>query len=187
MKKCVKFLDLPKQNRKLKEELMSEFGKIIDSAAFVAGEITEKFEREFAEYCGTKYCVATNNGTSALHAALSCYDMNGEVITAPNSFIATSEAISYCHKLKHRFVDVDYTGNIKFENIISSVSKETKMILPVSLYGNPCDLVQITALSKSKKKVVIHDPAQAPGAEVMGCKISEFADITCFSFTRVRT
>ena len=116
----VKFLNLQKQNKRIKKQLMSEISDIIDSCAFVSGKRVEQFEQQFAEYCDAKYCVATSSGTSALHAALYCYKYSGEVLTTPNSFIATSEAISYCPNFKHKFVDVNSTCNMSFDNAVKA-------------------------------------------------------------------
>tara|TARA_R100000008_G_scaffold86163_1_gene78189 strand:+ start:702 stop:1799 length:1098 start_codon:yes stop_codon:yes gene_type:complete len=179
----VKFLDLSKQNKVFKSDFLKEVSDIVDSGAYVSGKRVEKFEQAFAEYCDSKYCVATSSGTSALHAALSCFDLEGDVVTPPNSFIATSEAVSYCDKLKHKFVDVDKSGCMdpkKTEKLIGE--KETKLILPVSLYGNPCDLIEYSRLCQQHKKFLIHDAAQAHGAEVMNTPISWFSIATCFSF-----
>lgn len=178
----VKFLNLQKQQKKIKKRLMSEISNIIDKGAFVAGEKVKQFEENFSNYCGSKYCVATSSGTTALHVALSCYDVAGEVITAPNSFIATSEAVSYCPNLKHKFVDVDSTSNIVFQKTLSSVTKKTKILLPVSLYGNPCDLFSLKTLSKTQNLILIHDAAQAHGALCGDKNISDYADLTCYSF-----
>ena len=178
----VKFLDLQKQNKSIKKELMLQISSIIDTCAFVSGKQVEKFEAAFAEYCGVKYCVATSSGTSALHAALNCYQYQGEVLTAPNSFIATSEAISYCPNYKHKFVDVNSTCNINFEDAVKAANPKTRIILPTSLYGNPCDLRGLKIIAKQTNSVLINDAAQAHGALFDKKKIAEYANMTCFSF-----
>ena len=178
----VKFLDLSKQNKYIKKKLMSEFSDIIDNTAYVSGKRVEAFERSFAEYCGAKYCVATSSGTSALHVALSCYQYKGEVLTTPNSFMATSEAISYCPDLKHKFVDVDGTGNMDFEEAVKNTTPKTRFILPTSLYGNPCDLLSLKVLANHNNAILINDAAQAHGAEFNGKPIASQIMLTCFSF-----
>ena len=178
----VKFLDLSKQNKYIKKKLMSEFSDIIDNTAYVSGKRVEAFEQSFAEYCDAKYCVATSSGTSALHAALSCYKRKGEVLTTPNSFIATSEAVSYCPDLKHKFVDVNWTGNMDFEQAVKKTNSKTRFILPTSLYGNPCDLLSLKVLAGHVNAVLINDAAQAHGAALNGKKIASQVMLTCFSF-----
>ena len=178
----VKFLDLQKQNKLLKKKMIAEISKIIDSCSFVSGERVEKFEHNFAKYCNAKYCVATSSGTSALHVALLCYDYKGEVLTAPNSFMATSEAISYCSNLKHKFADVNWTANMDFEQAVKKAGSQTRFILPTSLYGNPCDLLGLKVVSNHTNAILINDAAQAHGAEFNKKSIANFAALTCFSF-----
>ena len=178
----VKFLDLQKQNKGIKKELMSEISDIIDSCAFVSGKRVRQFEESFAEYCDVKYCVTTSSGTAALHAALYCYDYKGEVLTTPNSFIATSEAISYCPKFKHKFVDVNATCNMDFEKAVKAANSKTRVILPTSLYGNPCDLLGLKIIANQTNSILINDAAQAHGAYFNKKPMSHLAALTCFSF-----
>lgn len=178
----VKFLDLQKQNRQIKKKLMSEVSNIIDTCAFVSGKQVEQFEEKFAEYCNTKYCVATSSGTSALHAALYCCKYQGEVLTAPNSFIATSEAISYCPNFKHKFVDVNSTCGMDFESAVKAAGRKTRVILPTSLYGNPCDLMGLKIIANQTNSILINDAAQAHGSFFNKKPIADFAHLTCFSF-----
>ena len=178
----VKFLNLQKQNKRIKKQLMSEISDIIDSCAFVSGKRVEQFEQQFAEYCDAKYCVATSSGTSALHAALYCYKYSGEVLTTPNSFIATSEAISYCPNFKHKFVDVNSTCNMSFDNAVKAAGSKTRIILPTSLYGNPCDLLGLKVVANQTNSILINDAAQAHGALFNKKPITNYATMTCFSF-----
>ena len=178
----VKFLDLQKQNKRIKKQLMSEISDIVDSCAFVSGERVQKFEQSFAEYCDAKYCVATSSGTSALHAALHCYRYEGEVLTTPNSFIATSESISYCPNFKHKFVDVNATCNMDFDSAVKSANSKTRVILPTSLYGNPCDLLGLKVIASQTNAVLINDAAQAHGSLFNKKPITNYAAMTCFSF-----
>ena len=127
----VKFLDLKRQNKSIKRDLLSKVSGIIDSCAFVSGQEVLEFEERFAKYCGVSYAVACSSGTSALHLALSCFpDRKGGVLTAPNSFFATSEAISYNQNLKHKFIDVNSTCNMDYENSINSVNAKSRFLLP---------------------------------------------------------
>ncbi len=178
----VKFLDLVSQNKITKDLFLKEVSDIVDSASFVAGKRTSEFEEKFAEYCGAKYCVAVSNGTTALHAALLGLELKGKVLTAPNSFIATSEAISHCHDLVHDFVDANSSGGMDCERSSQRVSSETTLILPTSLYGNPCDVEGYCSLSERSGVPFVNDAAQAHGSLVSGKKIGEFGAATCFSF-----
>jgi len=178
----VPFSNLSKQNRKFKKAFLSKVSSIVDSSGFVAGENVEKFEENFAKYCGVKYCVATSSGTTALHTALHSFDFEGGVLTCPNSYIATSEAVSHCHNLKHKFVDVDRTGNMDPRKAAKAIDRNTKVILPTSMYGNPCSLSRLKFLSKSSNSVLINDAAQAHGSLFNGKPIASFSNLTCFSF-----
>ena len=172
----VEYLDLKKQNQSIKKELLSDIENIIDNCSFVSGKRVEEFEESYAEYCGTKFCVATNNGTSALSAALSCYDIGGNVLTSPNSFFATSEAISHHPSLNPKFIDVDETCNMNVKE--NDISDDVSMLLPTSLYGNPCDLENL----KKHNLILINDAAQAHGSKINDIPIGKFSDLTCFSF-----
>lgn len=178
----VKFLDLITQNSIVKDRFLKEVSSIVDSASFVAGKKTAEFEELFANYCGVKYAIAVSNGTTALHAALLGLDLKGEVLTAPNSFIATSEAISHCPKLKHRFVDADSTGNMNFKKATESMTSDVVAVLPTSLYGNPCDMTNYGLLAKENNLVFLNDAAQAHGSLYRGFKTAQLAHVTCFSF-----
>ena len=110
-------------------------------SAFIQGEEVETFEREFAEFCGTKHCVALSSGTAALHLGLLALGVQqgDEVITTPNTFIATAEAITYCGA-RPVFVDIDpCTANIDPKLIERAISPCTRAIIPVHLYGRPAD------------------------------------------------
>lgn len=179
----VKFSDLSTINRQVKDEAMSAISSLIDDSSFIDGKTVRLFEEKFAEFCGVKYCVCVNNGTSALHLALKTVKsfQNKKVATAPNSFFATAEAISYCN-LDPLFVDVDFKNfNINTEILTSRVN-EYDGIMPISLYGNPCDLTKIKNLTNNNDKFLIHDACQAHGAEHNGKKIAQYSDLTCFSF-----
>jgi len=185
MKKMkVKYLDLQKQNQSIKQELLNDIENIIDNCSFVSGERVKTFEKSFAKYCNVKFCVATNSGTAALTTALSCYNhqgMVGNALTSPNSFFATSEAISHHPALIPKFVDVDETCNMNLDNIDISDST-TEVVLPTSLYGNPCDLVTLKKLCDNNDLLLINDAAQAHGAKINDIHISQLSDLTCFSF-----
>jgi perosamine synthetase len=151
---------------------------------FVLGEDVYKFEKEFAKYVGTKYAISTNSGTAALHLSLLALGIkNGDqVITTPFSFIATANAILHAGATPI-FSDINIeTYNIDPKRIRQNITEHTKAILPVHLYGYPCDMQQIMSIAQHKKIKVVEDACQAHGAEYNGMKIGTIGDVGCFSF-----
>ena len=148
------------------------------------GKFIEEFEGGFAKYCGVKYGVATANGTAALHLALKSLGIgkNDEVIVPTLTFVATANAVTYCNA-KPVFVDShpEYWC-IDPEKIEEKVTKNTKAIIVVHLYGHPCDMDWIMDIAEDKGLYVIEDCAEAHGAEYKGKKVGSFGDIACFSF-----
>ena len=180
----VPFLDLKAQFRVIKNEVESSLQEVMENTAFASGPFVQKFEEEFAEFCGAKYCVAVNSGTSALHLALLSHGINSgdEVITVPNTFIATAWAITYCGA-KPVFVDVDpETWLIDPKLIEKEITPKTKAILPVHLYGQPADMDSINEIAKRRGLIVIEDAAQAHGAMYKDKRIGGLGNTTCFSF-----
>lgn len=148
------------------------------------GKFIEEFEREFAKYCGVKYGVATANGTVALHLALKALGIGkgDEVIVPALTFVATANAVTYCNA-KPVFVDShpEYWC-INPEKIEEKITPKTKAIIPVHLYGHPCDMDRIMEIARNYNLYVIEDAAEAHGAEYKSRKIGSFGDISCFSF-----
>ncbi len=156
---------------------------VLRSGMLVQGSRVEEFEENFAAYIGTKYAVATNSGTAALQVALlTCgIGRGGQVITTPFSFIASANCILYCGA-KPVFSDIDgRTYNIDSRLIRGKITPRTKAILPVHLYGQPCDLKEITGLCEEYNLMLIEDACQAHGAEYEHKKVGSFG-IGCFSF-----
>lgn len=148
------------------------------------GEYTKKFESLFAEFVGTKHAIAVNSGSAALHAALLALDFpkDAEIITTPFSFVATA-SMGLHVGAKVIFADITpETYNIDVENIKSVYSKNTKVIIPVHLYGHPVDMDPLMEFAEEKELIVIEDACQAHGAEYKGRKIGGIGDIGCFSF-----
>ncbi len=190
----VPFLDLKAQHVVLKDEIMEVISEAIDNTQFVGGKNVNGFEEDFADFCGTKYAIAVNSGTDALRLSLLAAGIkNGdEVITTPNTFIATTEAISQAGG-KLVFVDIDEkTDNIdiiKLENEIKKRKRENdrlKAIVPVHLYGQLADMDPILEIAKKYGLVVIEDACQAHGAEyVKNGKVRKAGSMSlagCFSF-----
>lgn len=148
------------------------------------GEFIEKFEQEFAKYCGRKYGVATSSGTTALHLALTALGIKkgDEVIVPDLSFIATANTVIYCNA-KPVFIDShpEYWC-IDPNKIEEKITSKTKAIILVHLYGHPCNMDAIMNIAKHHDLYVIEDVAEAHGAEYKGKKVGSFGDISCFSF-----
>lgn len=180
----VPFLDLPSHIKPFQKDLERAFHKSLASASFVMGHEVEEFEKEFARYCGAKYCVTVNSGTAALHIALLAHGIGpgDEVITQPNTFIATVEAISYVGA-KPVFVDIDEkTAQIRVDQIERAVTRHTKAIIPVHLFGNAADLPALHSLARKHRLVLIEDACQAHGVQYKGKRIGGWGNTTCFSF-----
>jgi len=180
----IPLMDLKKQYKKIRKEVLSEIKKILDKQSFILGEETEELERNMASYCGTKYAVGVNSGTDALFLSLLALGIsNGdEVITTPFTFFATVEAIVNAGA-KPVFVDIDRgTYNIDPKKIGEKITNRTKAIMPVHLYGQCAEMEIISKIAKERKLKVIEDAAQAIGAERNGKKSGSLGDIGAFSF-----
>lgn len=167
-----------------KEELKNVVAAVKSGWVSSKGEFIPEFEKNFAEYCGTKYGVATSNGTAALHLALKTLDIDkgDEVIVPAMTFIAVANAIAYCNA---KPVFVDSHPNywcMDPKKIDEKITKNTKAIIPVHLYGHPCDMDAIADIAKENDLYIIEDAAEAHGAEYKGTKTGSFGDIACFSF-----
>jgi perosamine synthetase len=148
------------------------------------GDYIKKFEEEFSKYCGVKYGVTTTNGTSALHLALVALGIKaGDEVIIPNfTMISSANAIIYTGA-KPIFVDAEEeTGNINVKRIEEKITPRTKAIMPVHIYGHPCDMDEINELAKKYNLFIIEDAAEAHGAEYRGKKCGGLSDVACFSF-----
>jgi len=180
----IPFLDLKNQYNLIKDEITLEIQNVIDKTAFASGPFVEKFEHEYARFCKAKYCIALNSGTSALHLALLAHGIESgdEVITVPNSFIATAWGITYCDA-KPVFIDVEPNTFLMDPKLIeSAITSKTKAILPVHLYGKPANMIEINKIAKKYNLIVIEDAAQAHAASYKGKMIGGLGNTTCFSF-----
>jgi len=180
----IPFLDLAAQNAPLKDEIDKALSSIFTDSSFVLGPAVDQFERDFAAYLGVKHCVAVHNGTAALHLALLALGVGAgdEVVTTPNSFIATAEAISFCGATA-RFVDANLrTANIDISQIERSINKNTKVLLPVHLYGQPAQMDAVNEIAAAHGLRVLEDACQAHGATFKGIRAGALSDVACFSF-----
>jgi len=168
----------------LRDEIREALDRVCLSSAFVLGEEVAAFEREFAAFCSVKHCVALNSGTSALHLGLLALGVGpgDEVVTTPNTFIATAEAISYAGAVPV-FADIDpRTANLDPACVERAITSRTKAILPVHLYGRPADMDAFRAIAQAHNLKLLEDAAQAHGAQYRGRRVGALGNATGFSF-----
>jgi len=180
----VPFLDLKAQYKTIKDEISAAINEVIENTAFAGGPFVAKFENEFAKFCGAQYAIGVGNGTDALWASLVALGIGAgdEVITTPNTFIATAEAISLSGATPI-FVDIDeQTHNINPALIEAAITPKTKAIIPVHLFGQPADMDPIMAIAEKHGLKVVEDACQAHGAEYKGKKAGSIGAVGCFSF-----
>lgn len=148
------------------------------------GKYIEEFESKFAEYCNCKYGVSCTNGTTALHLALASIGIKpGDEVIIPDFTIASCAfAVSYCGAIPV-FVDCDTkTLNIDVNRIEEKITSKTKAIMPVHIYGKPCEIMKIASIALDHNLHIIEDCAEAHGAEYIGKKVGSLSDVGCFSF-----
>lgn len=158
--------------------------KTLKSSIVAQGPKVLEFEKKFARYCGTKYAIATNSGTAALHTALYACDIKegDEVITTPFTFVATINAILQ-QGAKPVFCDIDLTTfNIDPTKIEQKITARTKAILPVDIFGHPYAIEAVGKIAQKYKLKIIEDACQAHGAKFQNKKAGAFGDVGCFSF-----
>lgn len=180
----IPILDLKRQYKQIGKEIEKEVIEVLRSGSYILGKHNKELEAELAKYIDVKHAVALNSGTDALHLALRALDIGegDEVITVAFTFVATTEAIGIVGA-KPVFVDIDPdTFNIDVKKIENAITPKTKAILPVHLYGQPCDMDVILDIAKKYDLYVIEDCCQAIGATFKGKMVGSFGDVGCFSF-----
>lgn len=182
---------IPYGHQKINQRDIDAVLQTLQSDWLTQGPMVRKFEDGLSEYCQTKYSVAFCNGTAALHAAYLALGLQAgdEVITTPNTFVATSNML-LAIGVKPVFVDIDRgTHNIDPQKIEKAITKKTKAIVPVHFAGQPCDMQKIKAIAKRHKLLVIEDACHALGAEYKDIKIGncQYADMVIFSFHPVKS
>jgi len=180
----IPFVDLKRQYETIKDEIDNVIFKVISESAFIGGKYVKNFEEAFTKFCNVKHCIGVGNGTDAIFIALKSLGIGkgDEVITAANSFIATSEAITMTGATAV-FVDINpQTYNIDVRKIEEKVTPRTKAIIPVHLYGQPADMDPILNIAKKYNLKIVEDAAQAHGAVYKDRRIGSFGDMACFSF-----
>ncbi|MEM2174990.1 MAG: DegT/DnrJ/EryC1/StrS family aminotransferase [Candidatus Micrarchaeia archaeon] len=179
----VLFNKLGEEYKKNKKKFEAKIDKVLKSGNFILGKEVENFEKEFARYIGVKYCIGVGNGLEALQLSLMALNIGpgDEVITTPLSAVASALAIKLVGA-KPVFVDIDEYFHLDANKIERYISKRTKAILGVHLYGQPFDIEKILKICKKYDLFLIEDCAQAHGAKFKGKKVGSFGDVGCFSF-----
>jgi dTDP-4-amino-4,6-dideoxygalactose transaminase len=180
----VPFLDMKSPYLELKDELDAAYRRVMESGWYILGEEVTAFEREFAEYCGAKFCVGVGNGLEALHLILRAYGIGegDEVIVPSNTYIATWLAVSYAGAKPVPVEPVEREYNIDPDRIEAAVTSRTKAILPVHLYGLPADVEPILSLAERFNLKVVEDAAQSQGARYKGRLAGNLGHAAGFSF-----
>ena len=180
----IKYFNLKKQDGHIHNQIFKQIKKIINNDIYLNGEFTNKLEENYKKIYKSTYAVAVSSGTSALHLSLIALDVNknDEVITVPMTFVATVAAIKYVNA-KPVFVDIDKNNYlINIHEIEKKITKKTKVILPVNLYGNPVDIPQVRKLAKKYNLKILVDASQSHGAKINNTFSNTLGDITTFSF-----
>ena len=180
----IPILDSKRQYELIGAEVEKEVIEVLRSGQYILGKHNNALQEELAEYIGVNHAITLNSGTDALHLALRALDIGAgdEVISTAFTFVATSEAIGIVGA-KPVFVDIDRdTFNIDPAKIEAAITPKTKAIIPVHLYGQPCDMDPIMDIAKRHNLFVIEDACQAIGAEYKGKKVGTIGDVGCFSF-----
>ena len=180
----MKFFDIDKQYLEIRKKFLKKMDLIMRNGDFILGKEVESFEKEFANYCKTKYAVGLNSGTDALFLSLKSLGIGpgDEVIVPTFTFIATSFAVSHTGA-NPVFVDIDdATYNINPENIEKAITRRTKAIIPVHLFGLCANMPEILKIARKNNLHVIEDAAQAHGAKIRGRFVGGLGDMGCFSF-----
>jgi len=179
----INFAELSRQYKKYQIEYETEALRVLRSGWYILGKELDLFEEQYANYMEAKHCIGVGNGLDALRLALTALGIGvgDEVIVQTNTFIATALAISQ-NGATPVFVDADEFYGIKPEAIVSAITKKTKAIMVVHLYGQPCDMDSIMNIARMHSLKVVEDCAQSHGALYKGKKCGTFGDAACFSF-----
>ncbi len=182
--KNIQMVDTKNQYLKIKNEIDKAIHDVIDSSQFIQGPAVKKFESNAEKYLGVKHAIGCASGTDALQIAMMAIDIKpgDEIITTPFTFVATTETIAFLGAIPV-YVDIDpKTFNIDVNKIEEKITPRTKAIIPVHLYGQPCDMDRIMEIAAKHNIKVIEDAAQALGAKYNGKMICTIGDIGCISF-----
>lgn len=180
----VPFLDLGATYKELKGDLDSAYFRVMDSGHYIMGPEVKSFEKEFAQYCGSAYCAGVSNGLDALVLLLRAYEIGpgDEVIVPSNTFIATWLAVTAVGAKPVSVAPATGSFNIDPDKIEKAITPKTKAIMPVHLYGIPCEMDKIMTIAGRHGLIVIEDAAQAQGAAFQGKKAGALGHAAAFSF-----
>lgn len=181
--KTVPFFDYRRQLKPIKPLINQALDRVLNSGQLILGQEAKKFEQAFAKFLGVKHAVGVNSGTDALKISLAALNIRSgdEVITVANTAVPTISAMRELGALP-KFVDIKDDFTIDEDKISRAVTKKTKAVIAVHLYGQPCNMKVILKIAKKYRLSVIEDCAQAHGANINGQKIGTFGDLACFSF-----
>jgi dTDP-4-amino-4,6-dideoxygalactose transaminase len=177
-------LDLKRQHQAIKAEIFAAFEQVYEKTAFSGGPFVEKFENEYSAFCDVKHTIGVNNGTSALHLAMLALGIGAgdEVIVPANTFIATAWGVSHAGATPV-FVDcTPDTWQIDASKIESAITKNTKAIIGVHLYGQPFDIAAVKAIAGKHNIFMVEDAAQAQGAMFSNKRVGGFGEMACYSY-----
>ncbi len=180
----IPFMSFLPMEAELDEDLGEAFNRVFKRSWYIGGIEDKAFERAFASYCHTKYCVGVGNGLDALMLALKALNIKfgDEVLVPANTYIATALAVTYVGATPI-FIEPDIkTFNMNVNRIEEKITDKTKAIIPVHLYGQPCEMDSIMRIAKKHNLFVVEDCAQAHGAMYKGRKVGSFGDVSGFSF-----
>ena len=179
----IPYTDLGRQHRRQVPQLLAAFLRVLSKGKFVLSEVLDDFESEFARFCGTRHAVGVNSGTDALVLALKVVGIQpgDEVITVPNSYLASASAIALAGGTV-RFVDVASDMNMDPKALSRAITSKTRAIIPVHLTGRPARMAEILRIARRHGLRVIEDAAQAAGANYRGKPVGSWGDLGCFSF-----
>jgi len=180
----IPLVDLKAQYESIREDIDSAIRRVLDHRAFIRGPEVDSFEKEFAEWCGAKYCAGVGSGTEAIYLALRALGVGRDhnVITSPHTFIATTEAITLTGA-ETRFVDtLPDTFNLDPDLLEQAIDSNTRAIVPVHLNGHPARMDEILPIAERENLIVIEDAAQAHGAIYKGKNAGTLSEAGCFSF-----
>ena len=180
----IPFLDLLAIQRSQRADLLAAFERVLDSGWYILGEEVQKFEREYAAYCGAAHCVGVGNGLDALSLVLRSWDIGpgDEVIVPSNTYIASWLAVTHTGATPVPVEPDPATFNIDPQRIAEAITPRTRAIMPVHLYGQPADMDSILALARANGLRVVEDAAQAHGARYQGRRLGAHGDAVAWSF-----
>lgn len=180
----IPFLDLKRINARYHADIQAAISRVLDSGWYILGNEVAAFEAEFANYCEVEHCISVANGLDALHLILRGYEIGpgDEVIVPSNTFVATWLAVSQCGAQPVPVDPDPLTHNLDAAQIEKAISKRTRAIIPVHLYGQPADMAAILPIAQKHGLKVIEDAAQAHGARYYGKRVGGLGDAAGFSF-----